>query len=125
MEWELSILRWIQSFSNPFLDEFFQVVTMLGEQIAVIGILAVVYWLWDKKKGQQLAFTLLVSGLLNNVLKGIFRLERPVGQEGIRTLRHHTATGYSSLVDTRKMRRRCIFIRPKRVAVGGSGCWRV
>lgn len=53
------------------------------------------YWIWDKEMGKELAFTLLVNGLCNNILKGIFRLERPIGQKGIRTLRQHTATGYS------------------------------
>ncbi|HAO69046.1 MAG TPA: phosphatidic acid phosphatase [Ruminococcaceae bacterium] len=92
---ELAVLKWIQSFSSPFLDVFFQLITMLAEQWTVILVLAAAYWLYDKKAGEQLAFTLLISGLCNNILKGIFRFERPIGQEGIRTLRAHTATGYS------------------------------
>lgn len=95
MEFELSVIRWIQSFANPVLDRFFEMVTMLGEQWAVVLILATVYWLYNKEMGRELAFTLLISGLANNILKGIFRFERPIGQEGIRTLREHTATGYS------------------------------
>ena len=73
----------------------FQLITMLGEQWAVILVLAVSYWAFDKKTGEELAFTLLVSGLSNNILKGFFRFERPIGIDGIRTLRAHTATGYS------------------------------
>ncbi len=92
---ELAFLRWIQSFSSPFLDGLFQLITMLGEQWAVVLVLGFAYWIYDKEIGKELAFTLLVSGLCNNVLKGIFRFERPIGQEGIRTLRQHTATGYS------------------------------
>ncbi|MCI9406232.1 MAG: phosphatase PAP2 family protein [Oscillospiraceae bacterium] len=92
---ELSLLKWIQSFSSPFLDVLFQLITMLGEQWAVVLILGFTYWVYDKQVGKELAFTLLVNGLCNNILKGIFRLERPIGQEGIRTLRRHTATGYS------------------------------
>lgn len=92
---ELSLLKWIQSFSSPFLDGLFQLITMLGEQWAVVLILGFTYWVYDKQAGEELAFTLLVNGLCNNILKGIFRLERPIGREGIRTLRRHTATGYS------------------------------
>lgn len=92
---ELELLRWVQSFASPALDVFFQVVTMLGEQWVVVLALAAVYWLADKQTGEELAFTLLLSGLSNNILKGVFRLERPIGQEGIRSLRQHTATGYS------------------------------
>ena len=92
---ELALLKWIQSFSSPFWDGMFQLITMLGEQWAVILVLAVSYWAFDKKTGEELAFTLLVSGLSNNILKGFFRFERPIGIDGIRTLRAHTATGYS------------------------------
>lgn len=92
---ELALLKWIQSFSSPFGDGMFQLITMLGEQWAVILVLAVSYWAFDKKTGEELAFTLLVSGLSNNILKGFFRFERPIGIDGIRTLRAHTATGYS------------------------------
>ena len=92
---ELALLKWIQSFSSPFGDGMFQLITMLGEQWAVILVLAISYWAFDKKTGEELAFTLLVSGLSNNILKGFFRFERPIGIDGIRTLRAHTATGYS------------------------------
>ncbi len=92
---ELALLKWIQSFSSPFWDGMFQLITMLGEQWAVILVLAVSYWAFDKKTGEELAFTLLVNGLSNNILKGFFRFERPIGIDGIRTLRAHTATGYS------------------------------
>lgn len=68
---------------------------MLGEQWAVVLALALSYWVIDKNMGEKFAFTLLISGLCNNILKGVFRFERPIGQEGIRTLRAHTATGYS------------------------------
>ena len=92
---ELALLKWIQSFSSPFLDGLFQLITMLGEQWAVVLALALSYWVIDKNMGEEFAFTLLISGLCNNILKGVFRFERPIGQEGIRTLRAHTATGYS------------------------------
>lgn len=82
-------------FFVPFWGWDVSAVTMLGEQWAVILVLAVSYWAFDKKTGEELAFTLLVSGLSNNILKGFFRFERPIGIDGIRTLRAHTATGYS------------------------------
>lgn len=80
----------------PFFGWSVPAVTMLGEQWAVVsGLSAVIYWVIDKNMGEEFAFTLLISGLCNNILKGVFRFERPIGQEGIRTLRAHTATGYS------------------------------
>ena len=126
---ELALLKWIQSFSSPFLDGLFQLITMLGEQWAVVLALALSYWVIDKNMGEEFAFTLLISGLCNNILKGVFRFERPIGQEGIRTLRAHTATGYSFPADTAKTQQRFIFFRLAAAADGAglplarSVCW--
>lgn len=92
---ELAVLQWIQSFSNGFLDILFQGITLFGEQMVIVALITAVYWLYDRDFGEYLIISLLASLLLNNGIKNIFKLERPIGQEGIRTLREHTATGYS------------------------------
>lgn len=92
---ELEILRHIQSIANPFLDFLFQLITICGEQIVIISIIAIVYWALDKKFGEYIAYSVLTSVLLNNTIKDIFKMKRPIGEEGIRTLREQTATGYS------------------------------
>lgn len=92
---ELEILRSIQSIANPFLDVLFQLITICGEQIVLISIISVVYWTLDKKFGEYIAYSVLTSVLLNNAIKDIFKMKRPIGEEGIRTLRPETATGYS------------------------------
>ena len=92
---ELEILRHIQSIANPFFDFLFQLITMCGEQIVLISIISIVYWALDKKFGEYIAYSVLTSVLLNNAIKDIFKLKRPIGEEGIRTLREKTATGYS------------------------------
>ena len=92
---ELQILRFIQQFMNPVLNIFFEVITFLGEETLIIPILAFIYWLIDKRKGELIAFSIFTTFLLNNFLKGIFNLPRPIGEEGIITLREHTATGSS------------------------------
>ena len=92
---ELSILHAVQSIANPVLDVLFEAITILGEQTVVILALAACYWLYDKKFGEEFAFTLLLSGLVNCVIKGIVKAPRPIGEPGVRTLRAHTATGYS------------------------------
>ena len=68
---ELEMLRAIQSIATPFLDVLFEAITILGEQTVVILALAIAYWMYDKKFGEELAFTLLLSGLVNNLIKGI------------------------------------------------------
>lgn len=92
---ELEILRNIQSIANPFFDFLFQLITICGEQIVLIFIISIIYWTLDKKFGEYIAYSILTSLLLNSVIKDIFKMKRPIGEEGIRTLREKTATGYS------------------------------
>ncbi|WP_193553924.1 phosphatase PAP2 family protein [Clostridium cuniculi] len=92
---ELEILRHIQSIANPFFDFLFQLITICGEQIVLISIISIIYWALDKKFGEYIAYSVLTSVLLNNAIKDIFKMKRPIGEEGIRTLREQTATGYS------------------------------
>ncbi len=91
----MEIIRFIQTFSSPFLDSFFQTVTMLGEEYFYIVMLALVFWCIDKRYGYKLSFAFLLSGVINGVAKSIFLAPRPIGVEGIRSLRVETATGTS------------------------------
>lgn len=92
---ELEILYYIQSGASPFWDSFFQVVTMLAEQYCLIAVLGWIYWCVDKEGGRFIAYSLLTSMTVNNGIKELLKLPRPIGQPGIRTLRAETATGYS------------------------------
>ena len=92
---ELEIIRTIQSISNLFFDVLFQIFTMFGEELILISIITTIYWAYDKKFGEYIAYSSLTSLLFNNALKDIFKMKRPIGEEGIRTLRAETATGYS------------------------------
>lgn len=92
---ELDLIRAVQSFHNPFLDAFFEAITILGEEIFIVPLLLIIFWTVNKKFGEVLAFTIFTSYLLNNSLKDFFSFERPIGEEGIRTLRPETATGKS------------------------------
>lgn len=92
---ELELLRAIQSVANPVLDLMMQGVTILGEAVPLLVVLALTYWSWNKELGRYLIFNMACSIGLNGLIKDAFRLPRPIGQEGIRTLREHTATGWS------------------------------
>ena len=92
---ELEILKYIQSYSSDILDIVFNFITMLGEGVVVIAILSSIYWAVDKKFGEYMGFSFFTSMLLNNFIKDIFKAKRPIGIEGIRSLRVETATGYS------------------------------
>lgn len=95
MEFQAEIIRGIQSVATPALDIIFQIITMFGEQLFLIPIVAFIYWCFNKEMGYWLCWCVSVGNLAVNSAKGIFKVERPIGYEGIRTLRESTATGYS------------------------------
>ncbi|MDA3940242.1 MAG: phosphatase PAP2 family protein [Spirochaetia bacterium] len=91
-----SILLFFQNIANPFLDLFFEFITMLGEKNILIAGIAWMFWNVDKKKGFLLSFTLLFSLFLNVVLKISIHNSRPFEvMPEILGKRIHTATGYS------------------------------
>jgi membrane-associated phospholipid phosphatase len=91
----MGIILFLQGFASPFLDSFFQAVTMLGEEYFYIVVLALIFWCIDKRYGYKLCFAFLLSGVVNGMVKSIVRAPRPIGVEGIRSLRVETATGAS------------------------------
>ncbi|MEF9951104.1 MAG: phosphatase PAP2 family protein [Clostridium sp.] len=92
---ELEIIRFIQGFSSPFLDLVFEIITACGEGILIIGVLSSIYWAINKEFGEYIGFAYFTSMLVNNFIKDIFKAPRPIGQEGVVSLRTETATGYS------------------------------
>jgi len=91
----MGIILFLQQFASPFLDGFFQLVTMLGEEYFYIFLTAFIFWCVDKRYGYKLSFAFLFSGVLNGATKSIVNASRPIGVEGIRSLRVETATGTS------------------------------
>lgn len=91
----MNAIQFFQSFANPFLDGFFQAITMFGEDLFILLVITLTYWCFDKKFGYRLGFAYLSSMTLNGVIKDIFKIPRPFNKNGIRSLRIKTATGYS------------------------------
>jgi membrane-associated phospholipid phosphatase len=91
----LEAIRFIQTFSSPFLDKIFIGITMLGEDYFFILIVAALFWCVRKDWGYRLGLAYLSSSVLNVTLKEVFRVPRPIGQPGIRSLRLETAGGFS------------------------------
>jgi len=70
-------------------------ITMVGEDIFFMLVTAVTYWCIDKELGYKLGFVTLTSACVGFGLKELLRIPRPIGEPGIRSLRVHTAEGYS------------------------------
>lgn len=126
---ELALLKWIQSFSSPFLDGLFQLITMLGEQWAVVLALALSYWVIDKNMGEEFAFTLLISGLCNNILKVCSVLNGRSDKKAFALCGRIRPLDTLFPADTAKTQQRFIFFRLAAAADGAglplarSVCW--
>lgn len=93
---ELDFLHALRNISNPFFDTLFEIITMLGEETILIGILAFFYFIYDKKIGQIIAYTLFTSLMVNHTVKGLVKYERPFNFDPeLDAVRVETATGYS------------------------------
>ncbi len=89
------MIKFLQSFANPFLDKIFIGITMLGEDYFFILIVALLFWCIRKEWGYRLGVVLLTSSVLNLTVKEVFQVPRPIGEPGIRSLRLETAGGFS------------------------------
>lgn len=92
---QVSIIHQIQVMQNPILDLFFQMITMLGEEMFILVFLTILYWTVNKKMAQFVGYCFFISLIFNTGIKEILHMPRPIGIEGIRSLRIETATGYS------------------------------
>lgn len=95
MNFQLNILKFFQSMRTPVLNALFLILTISTEVPVIILFTAITYWCINKKYGQKLLFTLIPNIIINTGIKELVKAPRPIGLEGIESLRTHTATGYS------------------------------
>ena len=69
--WALSNIR------TPFFNQIFQLITYLGQELFLIGVICVLYWCINKKLATQIGFTYIAAGLCVQGLKITFRIPRP------------------------------------------------
>lgn len=93
----IEIVEFMQSWQNGFWDFFFNTISFLGEEYIYILILGTVYYAYDKKLGEFLAFTLFFTGIFNSIIKGIVAAKRPFEKypSRVTNLRPETSTGRS------------------------------
>lgn len=90
-------IEFVQRFSSPFLDIFFQGVTIIAEQFIMMFVVGYFYWCSERTYNSKFMLTVMSGFSVNALFKNIFRVERPFDKYGdkISTLREFTATGYS------------------------------
>ncbi|MFA6627221.1 MAG: phosphatase PAP2 family protein [Bacilli bacterium] len=96
MEWELTFIKWLRTTSNEVSNILAEMITILGEQYILIVILAFIYFVYNKKVGEQIAYCVFIGVCSNNALKGLVNRVRPFEADvTIIPARMETATGYS------------------------------
>jgi undecaprenyl-diphosphatase len=98
LEFAINILKGLESIRNPFLNVLFELITRLGEELVVFGVICIFYWCLHKETAYELGLSFFASGILVQGLKVTFCVERPVKIDS--TLKPlgsvtDTATGYS------------------------------
>jgi membrane-associated phospholipid phosphatase len=90
-------VEWMQSWQNGFFDVFFNFISFLGEEYVYIVLLSILYFAVDKKLGEYVGFSLFLTGILNTVIKGFVRAERPYQKypDRVTNLRPESSGGYS------------------------------
>ena len=98
LNFDLNILKALESGRNTFFNFIFQIFTFLGEGPVAFAIIFIFYFLIDKKFGRKFVYIFATSISLNGVIKNFVKRVRPFKLEGenhITCLKESTATGYS------------------------------
>lgn len=92
---ELEFLKLLEGMRTDFLNAFFELVTMLGEETLLIVLMAIIYFIYDKNLARKTFFITAVSIGTNCIIKNFVRLPRPFANGKVTCVRPETATGYS------------------------------
>lgn len=92
----METIKFIQTFSNPFLDKVFYFFTTIGGPTIGLVLAILFYWFYNKELGNRFFYGTLFSCSINNIIKGIYNEPRPIGTKGIKSYYVlDTATGSS------------------------------
>ncbi|MGL5328682.1 MAG: phosphatase PAP2 family protein [Peptostreptococcaceae bacterium] len=95
MDIQMKILMFFQSIRSPLLNVIFLIFTISTEVPVIVLISAFMYWCVNKKQGQRLLFSIIGNFMINTGVKETVKAKRPIGIEGLESMRVSTATGYS------------------------------
>ena len=97
-EIKMSFLYFLEGLRNGFLDAFFSVITLCGEETVFMAVGMIVFWCVCKYQGYYLLCVGFVGTLVNQFLKMLFRVPRPWVKDPSFTIvesAREAASGYS------------------------------
>ncbi len=77
MQAAINFLKALSEIRSPFLDTLVQLITRLGEEVIILGVICFFYWCLNKNTAYKLGLIFFTSGMLVQGLKISFRIERP------------------------------------------------
>ena len=93
-EFQLDIIRGLQSIASDGLTFIVELITMIGEEYIAIFILATIYLIFNKRIAQKIIFEIAVAQTLNGLIKNFVKEPRPHQMaDDVIDMRH--AEGYS------------------------------
>lgn len=103
LPFENAFILWFQALAGKgsFLYYLMNFISMFGEEIILVGIVGLIYWGFDKHRGEKIGFMMISTIVFNPMLKGIVRRTRPfdsgVGIENFRDVDGYSfPSGHSS-----------------------------
>lgn len=76
-EMGLALLKWLQAWRTPGIEEFFLNVTKGGEGFWILAAAGVLFWVFGERIAYRVGFALIAGDLLTGALKSIFCVPRP------------------------------------------------
>lgn len=74
---DLNFLSVIQSLRIPFFDSFFLIITRFGEELILLPLICILYWILNKRLAVYLSISFLLAAVVNSLLKITFLVPRP------------------------------------------------
>lgn len=94
----MDLLYFFESIRTPVLNIIGEVISFFGSETFLLILMGIIFWCVDKELGYKMAFSYVVAGTVNNVLKLALRISRPWVRDtsfsAVESARS-TATGYS------------------------------
>ncbi len=86
--WEPQMMEWLQAHLPSFAAGLFSVLTLLGEEMALVLLLGFLYWVYDKEFGMFVGVNMVATLTWNPMIKNIALRPRPyMVHEGVQCLK--------------------------------------
>ncbi len=96
---DIAVLEWLADNRTGFLTKLLSILTKAGGEIAVIALVCLIYWCFNRRLGNRMLLTMTSGLLINQLLKILFVAHRPWVRSPERVRPHEgalgDATGYS------------------------------